>query len=83
MTKSRTERGRPLSRSPRMDFIHELRVRVAVVVPIKLAYFLHYMGITTNWKLAIVDRLQVGSPGEDLVEDRSVQKVLAPRRSST
>src|SRR5436190_22738181 len=37
ITTSRTERGRPLSRSPRIDFIHELRVRLVDVVPMRLA----------------------------------------------
>ena len=36
ITTSRTERGRALSRSPRIDFIHELRMRVVGAVPMRL-----------------------------------------------
>ena len=33
ITTSRTVRWRPLSRSPRIDFIHGLRMRIVGVVP--------------------------------------------------
>jgi hypothetical protein len=48
-----------------------LRRMIAPVIPLKDAYFLHYSGITTNWKTH-KDRLKSAANRKNMVEDRYV-----------
>jgi hypothetical protein len=58
-----------------------LRRSLAPKVPISDAYFLHYMGITTSWKSAHWNRLNLTKDTSGLVEDRSVSDYFNGKNS--
>jgi hypothetical protein len=62
--------------NPAARFWHKLLPRPwirAPLVPVADAYFLHYRGITTNWKAHSRDRLKsVDTAASSLVEDTAV-----------
>lgn len=53
-----------------------LRRMIAPTIPLKDAYFLHYRGITTNWKTH-ANRFEPDSDRADLVEDNFVSNYFA------
>jgi hypothetical protein len=53
-----------------------VRERWIPIAPAREAYFLHYLGITTNWKIAYWDRKVPPKNPEALVPDLSVVDVL-------